>query len=462
MDQAFSISPPPEATCWAVWLASRGPEAWTSFLESLPPESLAALPWLFEVWGRASQRPPPGAWRHWVFLGGRGAGKTRAGSEWVRRLVEGATPLSGGSHRRLALVAETADQAREVMVFGESGVMASSPPDRRPTYQAGRRALVWPNGAEARLFSAADPESLRGPQFDAAWCDELGKWRRAESAWDMLQFGLRLGASPQALVTTTPRRNPVLEALLADPATATTRAPTSENAANLAPAFLSYVRRRYGGSTLGRQELEGELILEAPGALWSAGLLDASRAAEAPVLDRIVVAVDPPIIGGPKADACGIIVAGVVQDGAPSDWTAYVLADWSVKGKSPAIWAERAATAFAQFQADRLVAEVNQGGDMVETILRQSAPNIPFRGVYATRGKRLRAEPVAALYEQGRVRHVGLFPELEDQMRSFGAASFANAPSGQSRSPDRLDALVWAITDLLLSAPPPAPRVRGL
>lgn len=455
----LSTSPPPGATCWADWLASLPPEARARFLDSLPPEELAALPWLFEIWGRPAQLPPPGAWRSWVFLGGRGAGKTRAGAEWVRGLVEGPTPLAPGSRRRLALMAETADQAREVMVYGESGLMAATPPDRRPEYQAGRRALVWPNGAEARLFSAADPESLRGPQFDAAWCDELGKWRRAEAAWDMLQFGLRLGDSPQALVTTTPRRNPVLETLLADPSTAVTRAPTSENAAHLAPAFLTYVRRRYGGSSLGRQELEGELLTEAPGALWSAALLDASRAPEAPPLDRIVVAVDPPIVGGPQADACGIVVAGAVLHGDPSDWTAYVLADWSVRGKSPAVWAARAALAFDQHRADRLVAEVNQGGDMVETIFRQTAPNLPFRGVYATRGKRLRAEPVAALYEQGRIRHVGLFPELEDQMRAFGAAGLT---PGSGRSPDRLDALVWAITDLLLTAPPPAPRVRGL
>ncbi|WP_018632105.1 DNA-packaging protein [Neomegalonema perideroedes] len=455
----LSTSPPPGATSWADWLASLPPEAQARFLDSLPPESLSALPWLFELWRRPSQSPPPGSWRTWVFLGGRGAGKTRAGAEWVRGLVEGPTPLSSGARRRVALMAETADQAREVMVQGESGLMSATPPDRRPTYLAARRALIWPNGAEARLFSAADPESLRGPQFDAAWCDELGKWRRAEAAWDMLQFGLRLGDAPQALVTTTPRRNPVLETLLADSSTAVTRAPTSENAAHLAPAFLSYVRRRYGGTSLGRQELEGELLTEAPGALWSAALLDASRAAEAPPLDRVVVAVDPPILGGPQSDACGIVVAGAVMEGEPSDWTAYVLADWSARGKSPAVWAERAATAFAQFRADRLVAEINQGGDMVETILRQSAPNIPFRGVYATRGKRLRAEPVAALYEQGRIRHVGLFPELEDQMRSFGASGLG---PGMGRSPDRLDALVWAITDLLLSAPPPAPRVRGL
>lgn len=426
--------------------------------------ALLSAPWLFELWGRVGhQLPPPGDWTAWLVLGGRGSGKTRAGAEWVRSQVEGATPLSPGAARRLALVAETVDQARDVMVLGESGLLAVTPPDRRPDFHVSRRRLLWPNGAQAQLFSAKDPESLRGPQFDAAWADELGKWRHAQAAWDMLQFGLRLGARPRQVVTTTPRRNPTLIALLDDPATVTTRAPTRENAAFLAPGFLRQIERRYAGATLGRQELDGELLLDPPGALWTRKTLDAARVGEAPGLDRLVVAVDPPASAHARSDACGIIAAGARLDGDPQDWRAFVLEDLSVEGASPRAWAERAVSAYRRLRADRIVAEVNQGGDMVEAVIRQVDPTVAFHAVRARRGKLLRAEPVAALYEQGRVAHVGAMPKLEDQMCAFTRfrSGSVATPGERARSPDRVDALVWAITDLMLTVAP-APQVRGL
>ncbi len=394
-------------------------------------------------------------------MGGRGSGKTRAGAEWVRAQVEGATPLSPGSRRRLALVAETADQARDVMVLGESGLLACTPRDRRPMFHVSRRHLEWPNGAQAWLYSAADPESLRGPQFDGAWCDELAKWRRAAPAWDMLQFGLRLGDDPRQIVTTTPRANPVLIRIMEDATTVTTRSPTRDNAANLAPNFLAQVEARYAGKLLGRQELDGELLLETPGSLWTRPMLESARFDHVPPLSRVIVAVDPPVTSRASSDACGIVVAALIADSDAETPRAIVLADWSVQGRSPRAWATRAVAAYHEYKADRLVAEVNQGGDMVEQIVREVDDTIAFRAVRATRGKALRAEPVAALYEQGRVVHLSekaaLLSTLEDQMCAFGPHAF----TGDTRSPDRVDALVWAITDLLLTRRS-EPKVRSL
>lgn len=431
-----------------------------AFLGSLSPNALMSLPWLFEHWAiEGHQLAPAGDWTTWVILGGRGAGKTRAGSEWIRSKVEGSRPGDRGACSRIALVGETLDQAREVMVFGESGILAASPPDRRPDWQATRKRLVWPNGAVAHLFSASDPESLRGPQFDCAWCDELAKWKKAEAAWDMLQFGLRLGTQPQALVTTTPRSAPMLKALMEREGTVVTRAPTSANKVNLAKSFLDAVQRQYGGSRLGRQELDGEFLMDVEGALWSWAMLEAARAPRHLEPGRVVVAVDPPVTGGSSADACGIVVAGAVQIGPPQDWQGVVLEDASVEGASPEVWARKAVEAFHRHKADRLVAEVNQGGDLVQTLIRQVDPLIPFKAVRASRGKVARAEPVAALYEQGRVHHAGSFPALEAQMAAMTAAGFTG-----KGSPDRVDALVWAITDLMIdpAAGFAAPRVRGL
>lgn len=458
LDQGL-ISRPPATRSGAAWLACAPVSTQEEFLAGLSDGALAALPWLFEFWAMPHQTPPGGDWRSWVILGGRGAGKTRAGAEWVRAMVEGPRRGAPGRARRVALVGETADQAREVMVFGDSGILACAPPDRRPVWEATRRRLVWPNGAVAQVFSAHEPEGLRGPQFDAAWADELGKWKRGQEAWDNLQFALRLGERPAQVVTTTPRNVGVLKALLALPSTVVTRAPTEANRANLAASFLAEVRARYGGTRIGRQELDGVLLEEVEGALWTAAMLDAARVAAAPALDRVVVAVDPPVTGHGGSDACGIVVAGVVAEGPPQDWRAYVLEDATVAGASPGEWARAAIAAMRRHGAERLVAEVNQGGALVESVIRQVDGLVPYRAVHASRGKAARAEPVAALYEQGRVAHVGGLAALEDQMCRMSPAGYQG-----SGSPDRLDALVWALTELMIL---PAqswrrPRVRSV
>ena len=418
-----------------------------------------ALPFLFEFWALPHQLPPAGDWRSWVVMGGRGAGKTRAGAEWVRSEVEGAKPLDKGRSRAVALVGETLDQVREVMIFGDSGIMACASPDRRPTWEATRKRLVWPNGAVAQIFSAHEPESLRGPQFDAAWVDELAKWKKAEEAWDMLQFSLRLGDHPRQCVTTTPRNVDVLKRIMGNASTVVTHAPTEANRANLASSFLEEVRARYAGTRLGRQELDGVLLEDAEGALWTMASIEAARVEEVPAFDRVVVAVDPPVTGHAGSDACGIMVVGVVTDGPPSDWRAFVIEDASVRGASPAGWAEAALEAFHRHDADRLVAEVNQGGDLVETVIRQIDPIVPYRAVRASRGKVARAEPVAALYEQGRVRHLRGLGHLEDEMCKMTARGFEGRGS-----PDRVDALVWAMQELMIdpAAQWRRPRVRTL
>jgi phage terminase large subunit-like protein len=367
-------------------------------------------------------------------------------------------PLSPGRSSRVALLGETIDQVRAVMVDGDSGLMATAPPDRRPELRISQNRLIWPNGAEAMLLSAANPEALRGPQFDCAWSDELAKWKKCRDAWDMLQFCLRLGDRPRQIVTTTPRDNDVLIEIMGDAMSVVTHAATQVNQANLAPDFVDRMRRRFDGTWQGHQELDGELVREREGALWTPSMIDAARTREVPELDRIVVAVDPPMTSGINADECGIVVAGVSRIGEPSEWKVHVLADLSVAGQSPRAWAGIAAEAYRDYQADRLVAEVNQGGDLVESVMRQVDPQISYRAVRASRGKRLRAEPVAALYEQGRVLHVGSFPELERQMCQFVVANRAGI-----KSPDRLDALVWALTDLVLDGAGQAvPRMRKL
>lgn len=405
--------------------------------------------------GRAAQHPPEGDWRTWLLMGGRGSGKTRAGSEWVQGLASsaGRQPKRTGATRpemRIALVGETLGDAREVMIDGVSGIARIARHDR-PRFEASRRRLVWASGAVAQIFSSEDPESLRGPQFELAWCDELAKWRHPDETFDMLQFGLRLGQRPRQLVTTTPRAVPLLKRIMADPTTACVRIATQDNSANLAPGFLDAIEGRYGGTRLGRQELGGELIEDREDALWSRSLVERARQRFVGQLHRIVVAVDPPAAAAAPGSCCGIVVAGL--DEAEH---AVVIADGSVQGATPAGWAQQVVALYHRFGADRVVAEINQGGDMVAAMLRSVDAKLPIATVRATRGKWLRAEPVAALYEQGRVRHAGAFPELEDQMCDFG-------PDGLSggRSPDRLDALVWAITALMLGHDG-APRVRGI
>jgi phage terminase large subunit-like protein len=430
-----------------------------AFLKGLDERELVALPWIWEFWAFEHQLPPEGEWRSWVILGGRGAGKTRAGAEWVRAQVEGARPLDPGRAARVALVGETLDQVREVMVFGDSGLIACAPPDRKPVWEATRRRLVWPNGAVAQAFSAHEPEALRGPQFDAAWVDELAKWKKAREAWDMLQFGLRLGDDPRQVITTTPRNVAVLKEILENPSTVTTHAGTEANRANLARSFLTEVRARYGGTRLGRQELEGILVEDAEGALWRSAQIEALRLEQPPEFTRIVVAVDPAVTGKAGSDECGIVVVGAVTEGEPQDWRAVVLEDATVHAAKPMDWAEAVVAAAKRYGADRVVAEVNQGGDLVGAMLRQVDPLVPFRAVSATRGKVVRAEPVSALYEQGRVRHLRGLADLEDQMCKLTTHGY----EGQG-SPDRVDALVWALHDLILEPAAKAlnPRVSVL
>ncbi|WP_181708762.1 DNA-packaging protein [Chthonobacter rhizosphaerae] len=423
-------------------------------MEGLTEAEAAAILSDWPVWARADQLPPPGTWTTWLVMGGRGAGKTRTGAEWIRALALGETwalRADGEAAGRIALVGETLAAVRDVMVEGVSGLLAVHGDGERPVWQPSRRRLEWPNGAVAEAFSAEDPDSLRGPQFAAAWGDEIAKWRHADATFDMLQFGLRLGAQPRQVVTTTPRPVPLVRRLLADGGTAVTRSRTADNAANLAPAFLTAVVGRYAGTRLGRQELDGELVEDRPDALWTRAELEAVRLTGRPALRRIVVAVDPPAGSRRTSDACGIVAAGLDGDG-----RAVVIADATCEGARPETWARRAVALYHQEEADRLVAEVNQGGDMVAAVIRQVDGRVAVEMVHATRGKWVRAEPVAALYAQGRVRHAGRFTELEDEMADFGLDGLSGG-----RSPDRLDALVWALTALMLTERS-EPRVRGL
>jgi phage terminase large subunit-like protein len=422
----------------AGWPASPPEAIGNELFAALRPSQAVALLYEWRFWARPNQLPPDGNWRVWLLLAGRGFGKTRTGAEMIRARA------IARSARRFALVAPTAGDARDVMVEGESGILAISPPWERPRYEPSKRRLTWPNGAVGTLFSADEPERLRGPQHDAAWCDEIASWRYPE-AWDMLMFGLRLGADPRVVVTTTPRSSRLLKELVADPAVVVTRGTTYENRTNLAPGFLRQIIRKYQGTRLGRQELDAELLEDVPGALWNRSIIEATRARTAPVLTRIVVAIDPAASSTDEADETGIVVAGKDSDG-----HGWVLADASGRHQ-PTEWAKTAISAYRSHSADRIVAEVNNGGEMVEATLRMIEPNLPFAAVRASRGKVTRAEPVAALYEQGRVHHVGMFPQLEDQMCAFTANERSNIKARwASRSPDRVDALVWAFTDLLV------------
>lgn len=383
----------------------------------------------WEAKARSNQLPPPGAWTVWLILAGRGFGKTRTGAEWVREQVR------TGKCGRLALVAQDAGDARDVMVEGESGIMAISPPHFRPKYEPSKRRLTWPNGAMATLYAADDPDALRGPQHDGAWCDELAKWRYAQEAWDNLMMGLRLGSNPQAVVTTTPKPVATIREIkkgVPTGETVVTRGTTYENLENLSPAFQTIIRK-YEGTRLGRQELEGEELEDVEGALWTYALIDLHRVQEAPELTQVVVAIDPSVTATEESDETGIVVAGKSADN-----HYFVLADLTIKG-SPTAWANKAVSAYNEMQANYIVAEVNNGGDLVRTLIRGIQNNIPYRPVHASRGKQTRAEPVSLLYEQGRVHHVGSMPYLEDQMTQWVPGM---------KSPDRMDALVWAITSL--------------
>jgi phage terminase large subunit-like protein len=438
-------------TEWLAW----SQELQDEFLARLKPNELGPLLRRFRLHAHDHQLPPAFGnngepWTTWLLIGGRGAGKTRAGAEWVKSAAN-APKAEGEGERRIALIGETEHEIREVMIEGVSGLLSVHPHDKRPVWSPSRRRLEWDNGAIAQTFSAEDPESLRGPQFSAAWADELAKWRHAEATFDMLQFGLRLGVRPRQVITTTPRPITLLKRLIADPASAVTHAATRANAYHLSPAFIDHVVKRYDGTRLGRQELDGEIVEDRPDALWSRGMIEACRVSDAPDLQRIVVAVDPPASASKGADACGLVAAGRAQNG-----LCHVIADETMSGLSPAGWAARAIALWHRLSADALVVEVNQGGDMVKSVIREADASVPVIAVRATRGKWLRAEPIAALYEQGKVKHLGVFPALEDEMCDFGLDGLSSG-----RSPDRLDALVWALTHLTYGARI-GPRVRGL
>jgi phage terminase large subunit-like protein len=418
-----------------------------ALLAQLSPQELAYLLYDWRFWARPEQVPPEQDWQLWIIMAGRGFGKTRAGSEWVRSIAE-VNPQA-----RIALVAATYAEGRAVMVEGEAGLLAIAPPKQRPVYEPSLRRLRWPNGARATLYSAEDAEGLRGPQHSHGWCDELAKWPQAESTWMNLELGLRLGEAPQVCITTTPRPVPLLKQLLLRKAAIVTRGRTADNAANLPRSFLRNVKAHYDGTYLGRQELEGELIDDLPGALWTRALLARCHVRHAPPLVRVVVGVDPPVSSGDKADACGIVACGVDADG-----KAYVLADMSVQGASPDGWARAVARCSAAVSADKVVAECNNGGELVSAVLHQVAPALPVTLVRAAHGKVARAEPIAALYEQGKVFHAGHFPQLEDELCGLGVGG---AYQGPGRSPDRADALVWALTTLMLGKTA-TPQLRHL
>lgn len=417
-------------------------------LASLSDAMKAKLLWHWPFWARPQQLAPKGDWTTWVILAGRGFGKTRAGSEWVRSMVCGDTPLAPGRAKRVALIAETAADARDVLVEGDSGIMGVHPKDWRPTYEPSKRRLTWPNGAIATLFNATEPDQLRGPQFDLAWCDELAKWRYAQEAWDMLQFGLRLGNDPRSLITTTPRPIVLLKQIMKDPRTVITRGSTYDNAKNLAPAFLEQVKRKYEGTRLGRQELAAEILDDVPGSLWTREMIDKTRRQRGdklPDMQRVVVAIDPAGKSQETAISEGTAETGIIVAGLGVDGRGYVLDDLSCS-LSPNGWARRALSAFDMYQADCVVVETNQGGDMVKQTIQSVRPGVSVREVHASRGKVTRAEPIAALYEQGRVSHVGTLGDLEDQMVLFTPLGIAGNTTG-----DRVDACVWALSQLFPS-----------
>lgn len=422
-----------------------------ALLEGLSDEEREDLEHFWDYRARGGQDWPTSERDIWLMLAGRGFGKTRAGAEWVRTIAE--TTVDG----RIALVGATLDDVRRVMVEGPSGLLNIGEPEFRPAFYPARKLLKWrATGASAVMFSAEAAEGLRGPEHHAAWGDELAKWPRAEEAFDNLRMGLRLGPNPRLLLTTTPKLSRLLKRLMADPDVAVTRGSTAENPA-LPASFRRAMQRAYGGTRLGRQELDGELIEDIEGALWTRAMLERCRVGAAPraeELRRVVVGVDPPAGGsGAGAALCGIVVAGLGPGG-----VAFVLADMSVAG-GPATWTAQVAKVFARFGADRVVAEVNQGGDMVAALLQAADERLPLRTVRASRGKSARAEPVATLYERGEVRHVGAMPELEDELCGL---VLGGGYEGPGRSPDRADALVWALTELKLGGPERRPGVRVL
>ncbi|MEL7730111.1 terminase family protein [Citromicrobium bathyomarinum] len=452
---------------WLGDLLRLAPEARLDWYASLAEAEARAIARYWPLWARTEQMPPESDWHTWLICAGRGFGKTRAGAEWVRAIAR------SDRHARIALVGASLGEVRSVMIEGESGILAVCAPDQAPQWEPSLRRLSWPGGARGYCYSAAEPEALRGPQHSHAWCDEIAKWdnagERATAAWDNLQMGLRLGEHPRVAATTTPRAVPLVRRLLEDSETgevAVTRGTTWDNEGNLPARFVNRMRRQFARTTLGRQELDGELLTDIEGALWTRAMLETCRTTPPPLqrrgsgggaattitaLTRIAIGVDPP--ASARGDACGIVVCGTDEDG-----LATVLADESVERASPEKWARAVARAAEKWEADRVIAEANQGGAMVESVLRAADVSLPVRLVHASRGKIARAEPVAALYEAGRVRHAGLFAKLEDQLCGL---TIGGGYEGPGRSPDRADALVWALTELMLGRGG-RPRVRGM
>jgi phage terminase large subunit-like protein len=406
-------------------LAALSPEQREAFLSGLTDAEAQALRWDWSFWARPTQLPPPGNWRVWLLLSGRGFGKTRVLCEWVRSQVE------SGKCGRIGAIARTSADCRDVLVEGNSGLLAVSPPHFRPTYEPSKRRVTWPNGAICTLYSSEEGDALRGPEHDAIIADELAAWSDRH-AWDMSQFGLRLGADPRVVAATTPRPTPLIRELVVRQDVHVTRGRTFDNVQNLPPSFLANLRDRYEGTRLGKQELEGELLLDIPGALWK--FEDIQRVTQAPEMKRIVVAIDPAVSSHEDSDETGIVVCGIDR----ADQL-YVLCDASMRG-TPNEWASRAITLYHEYRADRVVAEINNGGDLVENTLRAIDRNVSFKAVRASRGKVTRAEPIAAFYERRKAFHVGKFEQLESQMLSF-------VPD-MKQSPDRVDALVWGAHEL--------------
>lgn len=372
--------------------------------------------------------PEDRAWFCYLMRSGRGGGKTRAGAEWILKRVR-------QGYKHIALIGQTAADIRDTMVeLGPSSVMKVARPDEMPAYEPSKRRLTFPNGATATTFTGEEPDQLRGPAHDTVWVDELAKFKYPEETWDNMEMGLRLGDNPQVFCTTTPRPIPIIKRLVKDPTTIDIRFSTSQNAENLSPMFLKRIQERYAGTRLGRQELEGEILEDNPNALFQRDILENLRVNAAPQLIRVVVGMDPAVTGTKKSDETGIIAGGLAANG-----HGYILEDASLQA-SPAEWARAGVKTFHAWQADRIIGEVNNGGDLIEVNIRTVDRNVPYTAVHASRGKAIRAEPVAALYEQGRIHHVGTFPQLEDQMCEWSP--------GDSDSPDRMDALVWTIWEL--------------
>ena len=412
-------------------LAKLQPEERIKLLKSYKPEELKKLEYDWNFWARENQKTPEGKWITWLLMAGRGFGKTRVGAEQIIK-------WKNQGYKHLSLMAKTPAEARDVMIEGESGILNCSPPWDMPMYEPSKRSLTWKNGATALIFSGENYDQARGSQCEKAWIDELAKYRNPQEALDNIMFGLRLGDNPQVIITTTPKPIKTVKELLKDKNTIITRGSTYDNISNLADAFIQTVIAKYENTRLGRQELYAEMLDDNPNALWNRAMIDSLRVKEVPELIRIVIGVDPATTSGEDSDETGIIVAGIDRQK-----KGYVLEDATFKG-SPNEWAQKVVRLYHKWRADRVIGETNQGGDMIETIIKSIDRSVSYRGVHASRGKLLRAEPIAALYEQGKIHHVGYFSDLEDQMCEWQQGD---------ASPNNLDAMVWALTELFNKEP---------